>query len=877
MALPRARLGLALSGGGFRASFFHLGVLRRLAELDLLRHVGTLSTVSGGSILGAHYFLHLKKRFEDNNGVLTNDDYIRIIDDVEADFCRGNRKDLRNRLMMSVVAHFRALALGRSYGRPMARLYAKHFYRPITKKLYSKEQLKEFTRYGVPLHRAIVEPPDPTNPPSNRKHDIQSLHARFPSAGYPGRGESGERLRARNRRAGARIPHFVMNATCLNTGGRFTFMLNEIGGPNVGYVRIDEVFMLIQYKKLLDKLGTFNFTDDTFVRASEIAIREGMHAHSSARDLPGTAFQFEQRLSFPSHTAEHVRFYSAAKACSKYPAVADSQTWLRAPWSSWTPKSNLLQRMIANETETAVESLLQVDFRRLRQAKIQAWYLLDNPKDEAWRRECELDFRSALSEIDPSLVGLLGCESEVPSDAAALILDLYYFRSAEIVNYGAHLIFKEMTMARAVAASANFPPVFTPMKIYNLFDARHLDFVALTDGGVYDNQGIEAVVDDGCDYIIVSDAGGLVETEPDPADARLPMMDRIINVLMGEMRAAQMKHVQERVRDDNLVDENTVKDARQLHRFTKPVAFHITTPVTVPEETPLLRRYDPEAVAAIRTDLDAFNGVERAVLQYEGYRLADAKASPLVREGSPFAFAAAQATAKGNLPSSQAAREILRGSPRRFGRFGESRPRMAAVLLLIIASVLLVQQVGNYNWLTTRWDNDDLARGPRRLIELGDQLRVRNEFALAAAVDGTMAVRWLRTAKNVQQTTLEWIRTQSIIGFALLIWATSITVRIIRRGQAPDWVPLWLRDLGSTSMKVISPLAILRRVSNIISLVFLTVFLMTFHAKWLLGIVPLWSIPIALLFTIIHVVFTSLWLIAGWIPPQKSWLRRFRT
>jgi predicted acylesterase/phospholipase RssA len=48
---------LALSGGGFRAAFFHVGVLSRLAELDLLRHVRTLSCVSGGSIAGAIYYL----------------------------------------------------------------------------------------------------------------------------------------------------------------------------------------------------------------------------------------------------------------------------------------------------------------------------------------------------------------------------------------------------------------------------------------------------------------------------------------------------------------------------------------------------------------------------------------------------------------------------------------------------------------------------------------------------------------------------------------------------------------------------------------------------------------------------------------------------
>jgi hypothetical protein len=56
------KVGLALSGGGFRASFYHLGVLARLAELDVLRHVDVLSCVSGGSIVGACYWLALRKR-----------------------------------------------------------------------------------------------------------------------------------------------------------------------------------------------------------------------------------------------------------------------------------------------------------------------------------------------------------------------------------------------------------------------------------------------------------------------------------------------------------------------------------------------------------------------------------------------------------------------------------------------------------------------------------------------------------------------------------------------------------------------------------------------------------------------------------------------
>ena len=44
------KIGLALSGGGFRATVFHLGMLARLAEDNHLEEVTFLSTVSGGSL-----------------------------------------------------------------------------------------------------------------------------------------------------------------------------------------------------------------------------------------------------------------------------------------------------------------------------------------------------------------------------------------------------------------------------------------------------------------------------------------------------------------------------------------------------------------------------------------------------------------------------------------------------------------------------------------------------------------------------------------------------------------------------------------------------------------------------------------------------------
>lgn len=62
IAKPETRIGLALSGGGFRAAAFHIGVLKRLEELRVLHRVEVLSTVSGGSITGALYALRCSQR-----------------------------------------------------------------------------------------------------------------------------------------------------------------------------------------------------------------------------------------------------------------------------------------------------------------------------------------------------------------------------------------------------------------------------------------------------------------------------------------------------------------------------------------------------------------------------------------------------------------------------------------------------------------------------------------------------------------------------------------------------------------------------------------------------------------------------------------------
>jgi len=58
MDRPTKKIGLSLSGGGFRASLYHLGLVRFLRDAGILRNVTHITSVSGGSILAAHLALN---------------------------------------------------------------------------------------------------------------------------------------------------------------------------------------------------------------------------------------------------------------------------------------------------------------------------------------------------------------------------------------------------------------------------------------------------------------------------------------------------------------------------------------------------------------------------------------------------------------------------------------------------------------------------------------------------------------------------------------------------------------------------------------------------------------------------------------------------
>jgi predicted acylesterase/phospholipase RssA len=133
LACYRGKVGLALSGGGFRASLFHLGVLARLAEMDVLRAVEVLSTVSGGSIVGAHYYLEIQKVLETKKDkTIARNDYIDAVHRVQERFLAGVQHNLRTRTLANLGANFRMI-FSKEYSRShrIGELYEEKLYKRI--------------------------------------------------------------------------------------------------------------------------------------------------------------------------------------------------------------------------------------------------------------------------------------------------------------------------------------------------------------------------------------------------------------------------------------------------------------------------------------------------------------------------------------------------------------------------------------------------------------------------------------------------------------------------------------------------------------------------------------------------------------------------
>lgn len=106
----------------------------------------------------------------------------------------------------------------------------------------------------------------------------------------------------------------------------------------------------------------------------------------------------------------------------------------------------------------------------------------------------------------------------------------------------------DVQLAEAVAASSAFPPIFSPVIIKSepatwqnpLKDFPNLEKlrqrIVLADGGVYDNMGIQALLDN-VDIILVSDAGAPFEIDESPFEDDLLQLGRVRDILIDQTRA----------------------------------------------------------------------------------------------------------------------------------------------------------------------------------------------------------------------------------------------------------------------------------------------------------------------------------------------------
>lgn len=193
--IDSGKLGLALSGGGFRAALFHIGVLAQLAERDILRHVAFISTVSGGSIIGAFYYLKVKQLLEATrpDGLRPSAQaYCQLVQEVEVEFLAAIQNNMRILTFSDPRENARMLASEFTSTQRIAELFDSYFFAPITGRRQN-------------LLRDLPITPAPGMLNDEQPGDRQQWPA----------------------------PQLILNTTALNTGHLFQFTGSHIGEPSI--------------------------------------------------------------------------------------------------------------------------------------------------------------------------------------------------------------------------------------------------------------------------------------------------------------------------------------------------------------------------------------------------------------------------------------------------------------------------------------------------------------------------------------------------------------------------------------------------------------------------------------------------------------------
>jgi NTE family protein len=189
-----------------------------------------------------------------------------------------------------------------------------------------------------------------------------------------------------------------------------------------------------------------------------------------------------------------------------------------------------------------------------------------------------------------------------------------------------------IALARAVAASSAFPPVLSPVTIDTdphswantegayLFGQDGLRRrMMLTDGGVYDNMGMEAIWDR-YETVLVSDAGAPLDVEAQPSAVWHKQALRVLDICTDQQRALRKRFLVERLQEGSL----------------RGAYWGIGTAISEYGLVDALCR-DSRAsaeLASMRTRLDCFSEREQGHLINWGYAMADAALRRYLQPGA---------------------------------------------------------------------------------------------------------------------------------------------------------------------------------------------------------------------------------------------------
>jgi len=213
----RGKFGLALSGGGFRASLFHIGVLASLAERDVLRHVEALSCVSGGSIIGAHYYLELRHLLQSTpDDKITAQDYVTIVRRIEQAFLKGVQRNIRMRVLAEWTTNLKMIfKAGYSRTHRVGELYERDLFNRVP------DGHREGSRF---LPDWMAE-----RFGWRRWRWLNDLYVH--PMNDAGASETDFLPRRDNWRRRNKVPAIILNATALNTGHCWQFTASFMGEP----------------------------------------------------------------------------------------------------------------------------------------------------------------------------------------------------------------------------------------------------------------------------------------------------------------------------------------------------------------------------------------------------------------------------------------------------------------------------------------------------------------------------------------------------------------------------------------------------------------------------------------------------------------------